>query len=315
MDRILGVAIGIATVCLIFSILASHMQEMWASFNARRAASLEIALKQMLSDSNLSQAFFDHPLIQIISFSPTRTSIFRRKAPTAPRPTYISSDLFNKVLQSILISAHELPSSELPNLIAALPDSVLKSRLKTLMLGLEKDVSACNSAVEKWYDDTMERINGLYKRDTQKVLLLIGLALAVVCNANLLRISSTLWTSAAARDEVNAVAQMYGCKDKSDCSDADYVKARTDLETNLKLLPIGYQNFHFSDLKFEPRDLSWHVVGPWAYNLFGWLLTAIAVSLGAPFWFDLINKFINIRMVGQKPATAAERKKAASTSP
>ena len=27
----------------------------------------------------------------------------------------------------------------------------------------------------------------------------------------------------------------------------------------------------------------------------GWLLTALAISLGAPFWFDLLNKFIVIR--------------------
>jgi len=43
MDKVLGVAIGIATVCLIFSIFASHLQEVWASFSARRASSLEIA--------------------------------------------------------------------------------------------------------------------------------------------------------------------------------------------------------------------------------------------------------------------------------
>ena len=75
MDRVLGVAIGIATVCLIFSILASHLQEIWASFSARRAATLEIALNHMLSDPTLSESFFTHPLIQSISFSPTRGSI------------------------------------------------------------------------------------------------------------------------------------------------------------------------------------------------------------------------------------------------
>jgi hypothetical protein len=27
----------------------------------------------------------------------------------------------------------------------------------------------------------------------------------------------------------------------------------------------------------------------------GWLLTALAVSLGAPFWFDMLNKIIVVR--------------------
>jgi hypothetical protein len=33
----------------------------------------------------------------------------------------------------------------------------------------------------------------------------------------------------------------------------------------------------------------------WTLKIIGWLLTALAVSLGAPFWFDLLNKFIVIR--------------------
>jgi hypothetical protein len=311
MDRILGVAIGIATICLIFSILASHLQELWAAYSARRAASLEIALKNMLSDPSLFQTFFAHPLIQSISLSPTRTSILRRNAPTEPRPTYISSDQFSKVLQSILASTNNLKSNDLPSLITALPDSMLKSRIQTLILGLENDASACNIAIEKWYDDTMERISGLYKRNTQIVLLFLGLGLAILCNANLLRIGNTLWTSAAARDEVSAVAQLYGCKDNTSCNDPTYTQARKDVEENLKSLPLGYKNFNFPDwgyVQYVHNNFSLHLVGRWVFNLCGWFLTAIAVSLGAPFWFDLINRLVNIRMVGQKPATAQGRK-------
>jgi hypothetical protein len=42
-------------------------------------------------------------------------------------------------------------------------------------------------------------------------------------------------------------------------------------------------------------------------KLFGLLLTAGAVSLGAPFWFDLLNKAVNLRATGrppEKPTTA-----------
>jgi hypothetical protein len=37
------------------------------------------------------------------------------------------------------------------------------------------------------------------------------------------------------------------------------------------------------------------------FHLGGWLLTIVAASLGAPFWFDLLNKFINIRSTGKAP--------------
>jgi hypothetical protein len=33
----------------------------------------------------------------------------------------------------------------------------------------------------------------------------------------------------------------------------------------------------------------------------GWILTAVAASLGAPFWFDTLNKFMNVRSVGASP--------------
>jgi hypothetical protein len=38
-------------------------------------------------------------------------------------------------------------------------------------------------------------------------------------------------------------------------------------------------------------------------HLFGWLLSVAAVSLGAPFWFDTLSRFINIRGAGpaEKP--------------
>src|SRR5580704_1659514 len=48
MDQILGVGIGIATVCLLLSIIASHVQEVTAAFTSRRAATLELALQKML---------------------------------------------------------------------------------------------------------------------------------------------------------------------------------------------------------------------------------------------------------------------------
>jgi hypothetical protein len=36
-------------------------------------------------------------------------------------------------------------------------------------------------------------------------------------------------------------------------------------------------------------------------KVFGLLLTVLALSLGAPFWFDMLNKIINIRSSGPPP--------------
>ena len=41
-------------------------------------------------------------------------------------------------------------------------------------------------------------------------------------------------------------------------------------------------------------------VGPkaWGIRILGWLLTALAISLGAPFWFDILKKIVTIRSSG-----------------
>jgi hypothetical protein len=45
-------------------------------------------------------------------------------------------------------------------------------------------------------------------------------------------------------------------------------------------------------------------------KLIGWLITAGATVLGAPFWFDTLKKLVNIRGTGVNPAEKpAESKK------
>ena len=47
----------------------------------------------------------------------------------------------------------------------------------------------------------------------------------------------------------------------------------------------------------------------WLRKVAGWLLTAFAVSLGAPFWFDLLNRFINLRVSGKAPEEKPKKPK------
>ena len=43
--------------------------------------------------------------------------------------------------------------------------------------------------------------------------------------------------------------------------------------------------------------------GGWLRVLFGWLITAIAISMGAPFWFDLIGRIVNVRNANKEGNT------------
>ena len=45
-------------------------------------------------------------------------------------------------------------------------------------------------------------------------------------------------------------------------------------------------------------------VAGWLSKLLGILITAIASSQGAPFWFDVLKKVINVRLTGLNPSEA-----------
>jgi len=60
-------------------------------------------------------------------------------------------------------------------------------------------------------------------------------------------------------------------------------------------IPIGWTDGNFPSIS-QGFDFI-----PWISKAIGWLITALAASLGAPFWFDLMNKFVNLRGTGKKP--------------
>ncbi|MEU7908022.1 hypothetical protein [Actinoplanes sp. NPDC049118] len=41
--------------------------------------------------------------------------------------------------------------------------------------------------------------------------------------------------------------------------------------------------------------------GDWLLKLLGLALTAAAAAIGAPFWFDLLNRLVNLRSTGRRP--------------
>ncbi len=63
-------------------------------------------------------------------------------------------------------------------------------------------------------------------------------------------------------------------------------------------LPLGWEAW------LEPENYSSYDANTWLLKVMGLLLTIVAVSLGAPFWFDVLNRLVNLRMSGAKPKPA-----------
>ena len=79
---------------------------------------------------------------------------------------------------------------------------------------------------------------------------------------------------------------------------------RTQCEIAGLGLPLGWHSETDPRLSWNDRKLTEHVQD----HIFGWLLTALAISLGAPFWFDLLNKFIVVRSTVKPKEKSPEEK-------
>jgi hypothetical protein len=268
----LDVAVGLAVVYFILSLLASTINEGIATFLGLRAKTLETWLVSVLDDK--TPQFLGHPLIDPSTQKGKRG------------PSYIATEVFSAAVLT-MDGAHELPKT-VNAAIERLPSQKLKDVAHALEASGAHDVAELRAELERWYDSAMERVSGWYKRRVQLYLALIGLVLAILVNADTMSIVSSMWSDKTVRAAVVAEA---GRVQKGDLSHAaDQVKAIRSLE-----VPLGWKLS-----KGDPRDLP-HSTHSWLSKVIGVILTALALTLGAPFWFDLLSKIARVRFTGPRP--------------
>src|SRR5262249_26918130 len=78
--------------------------------------------------------------------------------------------------------------------------------------------------------------------------------------------------------------------------------AQNEIDAQRRAAEAGYRVAPFSSWSDLGSQAAWAKLAQAAgFHVWGWLLTAIAGSLGAPFWFDILNKVINLRSSGKAP--------------
>jgi len=214
----------------------------------------------------------------------------------------------------------KLPDRWLGMLIDNLPDSKLKRSLTAILDESHRDLEHFKTNVEVWFNNSMERVSGWYKRKTQFVQILLALFVTLVVNVDSVLVVNALSQNQALRQAVAAEAEAYANQQagKSTSGDKDPAAKIKDLRAQIHdldlpigwKLPAGYGKNKESDFRQWP-GWAWYEgeLSQWAaawrdtirFHFFGWLLTAAAISLGAPFWFDMLNKVINIRSSGKSP--------------
>jgi hypothetical protein len=228
-------------------------------------------------------------------------------------PSYVSAETFVMALIGALTPGHQATGQPAPTFadvqaaVEALPPSGLKSALLASLTNAEHQLDAFRKNLATWFDDAMERLSGAYKRQLKLISLVIGCAVAVIVNADTFSVSYALWSNNLLRDKVVTVA---GDVVQKGLGTTPAKPTPTDVSNAFKqandvlgpLLPVGWHYGPDGKLGGLP-DTFWG----WFTKSVGWFVTALALSLGAPFWFDLLSKFVNIRGAGTKPKRADEK--------
>ena len=331
------VAIGLALMYLVLSLFCTAVNEYIASRLKLRSSSLATALKQLLDNDTVRQAFYKNGLIASTITAMKKATKLRSAAQAAmappstipdaqDHPSYIAADTFVLALIGSLDAA---PASNatvpgLPEIAAAvknLPEGKLKDSLEASLTEAQGDFDTFRKSVATWFDNSMDRLSGSYKRNLKFISILVGCVVAVVMNADSLAVGRALWSDSSLRAQVvqgaETVVKTQPATPSGSTSD-ELVKAFAKTEQDLRPLPIGWSKCAVAvqstaptikteqkeTLRFVssciPREsaFNWLFV---PFKLFGLFATGLALSIGAPFWFDTLSKFVNIRSAGAKP--------------
>ena len=304
---IIDVAIGLVFTYLLLALVCTAINELIAGLVSRRAVNLRSGIERLLDQPDLddptwkmlSRKLYEHPLIKPLSENDL--------------PSYIPPRTFALALLDLVAPAEPNSRSKADRLREAVSSMPASSNLRRSLLVLIEDssdnIEKLQVNLESWFDNTMDRVAGLYKRQTQWITLGLAIVITTILNADTLRLAHALGTNPALREALVAQAQVYA-KEASDgaAGSATPAKAKPPSSPEARVrdsitelgqlgLPLGWRQY--------PKDPV-----EWISAFIGILLTSLAVSLGAPFWFDMLNKVINIRASGKSPRETASSRAA-----
>jgi hypothetical protein len=280
---IVNVVILLSAVFFFTSTLASHLLEMFVGIINSRGKQLRKRLETALGE-NVAATIYDDPLIRSLM---SRGGTVMPGGQSPQPPSYIEPELFARVVARLSRTSG-----------SAVSDSDV---IKTI----KESVAAATPAefeprIVEWFRAVNDRQNGVYTRWSFLRLLIIGVLFAAAMDIDTVHITGTIWKNPEMAEnvakELGQAAQLSKSGDLSQLTDEQRKKLQEAIASAWTQLrdaaPPAYA------WQTPPSKLS---PGQWASKLLGWLLTALATSLGAQFWFNIMSEALKLRAAGRKP--------------
>jgi len=344
---IIEVVISLALVYFVISTAISGVLEALNKWLKRRGKFLQNAIEKTLNDpqnKNWGDLLYNHPIVDglkkdykslpsYISSDLFSTGIIDVIV-NESKKTEVKSDKPGEVE-----IVEKLPHDNTFDNFKEGLKSLNQSDFKVLMNSLANESSNIidlKETIAKWFDDYMDRASGWFKSKMKTYTLYLSILVTLFFNIDSISIIKTIWYDDQTRLELVNQAAVTIWEENSlrnseatnnslqyeDTTKIDSLSIQAHLkELNRTLdtipsflgyyeLPFGWKskagfgNSNMKNIEYAGdilRSLS-------LIQLLGWLVTILALSLGAPFWFNLMNTFVNMRNAGKKPGAANEKK-------
>jgi len=346
-SEILEIAIGLVFVYFALSLVCSVLNETFFTILSTKAKILSKWIRNFFTDKALYDQVMKHPLVRglygskekDLTYIPSRIfalTVFDTFNDAGKEAEEMSVDS-KAVQKEVKITFDRLEAGlkkhENDNFRKVMAAIIGAAKAETK--SADEALKNARLAVEKWYDDSMERLTALYKRYTRRLIFGFALVICCVINADTIMIADTLSRDSVLRESIVAVASETAKEtlpedaeeqkellrkileklevptdttaDTTAVAEAtgiNWLQERYDAQMNKLIIPLGWKSGpEYAD---DPRQAptGWG----WLYKILGILLTTVAISLGAPFWFDLLNKLVDLRFTGKKVQPETEKK-------
>jgi hypothetical protein len=267
MFPIFDAAFGMAFVYLLLSLVCSAIREAGEGLALKRSAALKAGLDRLLGPETAG-TLWRHPLVAGLTNHPSG-------------PPYIPARAFSSALLDLVGDDAHVPDH-------------LRQALRALEAGAQRDGACFQEAIEAWFNSAMDSVSSAYKRHTHGWLAVIGLGVTIAMNADSIRMTSALLDNAELRSKTAQAGERLASAPLPGGQQASS-------ELRSFGMPIGWSGVT------RDNTLPWKEpwTGPWCKNAWlllqwhwaGWLFTVAAISLGAPFWFDLLKCVTPLRPV------------------
>ncbi|NJO40193.1 MAG: hypothetical protein HC865_05850 [Cyanobacteria bacterium RU_5_0] len=220
----------------------------------------------------------------------------------------------------LLRKVADLPRQLKRNLLSLAEQARIKAK------SLEGEVRQLEKEIADWFNNSMDRASGVYRRNAKGIAILIGFIVAIVINADTFHIVSRLSKDSVIRSTITDTADQLVAQRNSTApiapnplfvepSPSASPDSASQIQNNLQQvkeavdgmldelpLPIGWNPINISEQ--EAASQGWAI--PILRRLIGWFITGVALSMGATFWYDLLSQVSRVRSTGRRPGERRE---------